>query len=35
MMRIQPKVDAIKKRYSNLKATDPKRADMNAEMMAL
>jgi len=35
MMRIQPKVDAIKKRYANLKATDPKRADMNAEMMAL
>jgi len=35
MMRIQPEVDAIKKRYANLKATDPKRADMNAEMMAL
>ena len=35
MMRIQPKVDAIKKRYANLKATDPKRGDMNAEMMAL
>ncbi len=35
MMRIQPKVDVIKKRYANLKATDPKRADMNAEMMAL
>ncbi len=35
MMRIQPKVDSIKKRYANLKATDPKRADMNAEMMAL
>jgi YidC/Oxa1 family membrane protein insertase len=35
MMRIQPKVDAIKKRFANLKATDPKRADMNAEMMAL
>jgi len=35
MMRIQPKVDAIKKRYANLKATDPKRADMNPEMMAL
>jgi YidC/Oxa1 family membrane protein insertase len=35
MMRIQPKVDAIKKRYSNLKATDPKRAEMNTEMMAL
>ncbi len=35
MMRIQPKVDAIKKRYANLKATDPKRGEMNAEMMAL
>jgi YidC/Oxa1 family membrane protein insertase len=35
MMRIQHKVDAIKKKYANLKATDPKRADMNAEMMDL
>jgi YidC/Oxa1 family membrane protein insertase len=35
MMRVQPKVDAIKARYKNLKATDPKRADMNAEMMEL
>ena len=35
MMRIQPKVDAIKKRYANLKINDPKRAEMNAEMMAL
>ena len=35
MMRIQPKVDAIKKRYAHLKATDPKRAEMNAEMMEL
>ena len=35
MMRIQPKVDAIKKRYSNLKMNDPKRAEMNQEMMAL
>ena len=35
MMRIQPKVDAIKQRYKNLKATDPKKAEMNAEMMAL
>ena len=35
MMRIQPKVDALKKRYSHLKATDPKRAEMNAEMMQL
>ena len=35
MMRIQPKVDAIKKRYSNLKMNDPKRNEMNTEMMAL
>jgi YidC/Oxa1 family membrane protein insertase len=35
MMRIQPKVDAIKKRYANVKGTDPKRAEMNTEMMAL
>jgi YidC/Oxa1 family membrane protein insertase len=35
MMRIQPKVDALKKRYSHLKATDPKRAEMNNEMMQL
>jgi YidC/Oxa1 family membrane protein insertase len=35
MMRVQPKVDAIKNRYKHLKATDPKRADMNSEMMEL
>jgi YidC/Oxa1 family membrane protein insertase len=35
MMRIQPEVEKIKRKYSNLKATDPKRAEMNAEMMAL
>jgi YidC/Oxa1 family membrane protein insertase len=35
MMRIQPKVDAIKRRYATLKATDPKRAEMNTEMMEL
>jgi YidC/Oxa1 family membrane protein insertase len=35
MMRIQPKVEALKKRYAHLKATDPKRAEMNTEMMAL
>jgi YidC/Oxa1 family membrane protein insertase len=35
MARIQPKVDAIKKRYANVKATDPRRTEMNAEMMAL
>jgi YidC/Oxa1 family membrane protein insertase len=35
MMRIQPKVEALKKRYAHLKATDPKRAEMNSEMMLL
>jgi len=35
MMRIQPKVEALKKRYAHLKATDPKRSEMNTEMMAL
>jgi YidC/Oxa1 family membrane protein insertase len=35
MMRIQPKVDAIKKKYANLKVSDPKRAEMNTETMAL
>jgi YidC/Oxa1 family membrane protein insertase len=35
MMRIQPKVEALKKRYAHLKTTDPKRAEMNTEMMAL
>jgi len=35
MMRIQPKIDAVKKRYSHLKLNDPKRAEMNVEMMAL
>lgn len=35
MMRIQPKVDAIKERYEHLTVNDPKKADMNVEMMAL
>ncbi len=35
MMRIQPKVEALKKRYAHLKINDPKRSEMNAEMMAL
>ena len=35
MMRIQPKLDAIKKRYANLKMNDPKRAEMQQEQMAL
>jgi YidC/Oxa1 family membrane protein insertase len=35
MMRIQPKVEVIKKRYAHLKMNDPKRSEMNTEMMAL
>ena len=35
MARLQPKVEAIKQRYKNYKATDPKKAEMNNEMMAL
>jgi YidC/Oxa1 family membrane protein insertase len=35
MMRIQPKVEALKKRYAHLKVNDPGRAEMNTEMMAL
>ena len=35
MMRIQPKVDAIKRKYAHLKVSDPKRAEMNTETMAL
>lgn len=35
MMRIQPKVNTIKRKYANLKVSDPKRNEMNAEMMAL
>ena len=35
MQRIQPKIDAIKKKYVGLKATDPKRAEMNVETMDL
>ncbi len=35
MARLQPKVEAIKKRYAHLKMNDPKRADMNTETMAL
>ena len=33
MQRIQPQIDAIKAKYKNPKATDPKMADMNAEIM--
>jgi YidC/Oxa1 family membrane protein insertase len=35
MMRVKPKADAIQARYKHLKATDPRRAEMNQEMMAL
>lgn len=35
MQRIQPKLDVIKRKYAGLKATDPKRAEMNAETMKL
>ncbi len=35
MQRVQPKIEAIKRKYAHLKATDPKRAEMNAETMKL
>jgi YidC/Oxa1 family membrane protein insertase len=35
MQRIQPQMDAIKERYKKYKATDPKRNEMNAEIMQL
>jgi membrane protein insertase Oxa1/YidC/SpoIIIJ len=35
MMRIQPKVDDLKKRYAHLKINDPKRIQMNADMADL
>ena len=35
MQRIQPEIEKIKKKYAHLKMTDPKRADMNGEIMAL
>lgn len=35
MMRIQPQMDAIKAKYAKYKATDPKRQEMNKEMMEL
>ncbi len=34
MQRIQPQIDAIKAKYKNPKPTDPKMAEMNAEVMA-
>jgi YidC/Oxa1 family membrane protein insertase len=35
MQRIQPEMNKIKERYKQYKATDPKRQEMNAEVMAL
>ena len=35
MQRIQPQMDQIKEKYKKYKATDPKRAEMNAEIMQL
>jgi YidC/Oxa1 family membrane protein insertase len=35
MQRIQPQMDAIKEKYKKLKATDPKQAEKNAEIMQL
>jgi YidC/Oxa1 family membrane protein insertase len=34
-MRLQPRVDAVKKRYTGLKMDDPKRTAMNSELTAL
>jgi YidC/Oxa1 family membrane protein insertase len=35
MQRLQPQVDQIKKKYSQYKINDPKRTEMNTEMMDL
>ena len=35
MMRIQPRLEALKKKYANLKINDPKRAEMQTEQMAI
>ena len=35
MQRIQPQMDAIKEKYKKYKVTDPKRNEMNAEIMKL
>ncbi len=35
MQRIQPQMDAIKEKYKKYKATDPKRNEMNVEIMKL
>ncbi|HUD22013.1 MAG TPA: membrane protein insertase YidC [Acidobacteriaceae bacterium] len=35
MQRIQPQMDAIKEKYKKYKVTDPKRSEMNSEIMQL
>ena len=35
MQRIQPQIDAIKEKYKKYKVTDPKRNEMNADIMQL
>lgn len=35
MQKVQPRVKAIQEKYKKLKATDPKRQQMNSEVMAL
>lgn len=35
MMRIQPRLDALKKKYANLKMNDPKRMEMQSEQVAI
>ncbi len=35
MARIQPQMDAIKEKYKKYKATDPKKSEMNVEIMKL
>lgn len=35
MQKVQPKMKAIQEKYKKLKSTDPKRQQMNSEMMAL
>jgi YidC/Oxa1 family membrane protein insertase len=35
MQRLQPEMEAIKRRYGDLELTDPRRAEMNAEVMKL
>ena len=35
MQRIQPQMDAVKAKYAKYKVTDPKRSEMNTEIMAL